>query len=332
MFDSTRTPVVAAAAAFVLGASILWAQPPAGAPAGGAVPAGGGAGGGFARTMRPPASYDFSDNTGFTSLFDGSLKGWDYDTNLWDIKDGAIHIAASCEKPTGTVYAVSSAGEFGDFILKYELKGTGNINGGMQFRSYVSSDPAATGTKYPPRAPRPAGGAPGAAGAAAGGAARAGGGPGGAPGAGAPAGPPRQPACANPGTPPSRESEAKWDLFGPQADFDRNNNFSAMNYEQGGRGIMATPGYSLVAEPGSVKSAAQVATKEQLDSWFHKDDWNQFMIVAIGHSTSIYMNGHLVTELLDLDPKYFRSSGKIGIESESTGDLWARNINIKKLD
>jgi hypothetical protein len=121
-------------------------------------------------------------------------------------------------------------------------------------------------------------------------------------------------------------------MAGPQADFDRNNNFSAMNYEQGGRGIMATPGYSLIADSDGIKAVAQVATKEQLDSWFHKDDWNQFIIVAIGHSTSLYMNGHLVTQLIDQDPKYFRTSGKIAIESESTGDLWTRNVSIKKLN
>jgi hypothetical protein len=300
------------AAALLFSAGMLSAQSPAGGlPPGAGAPGGGGGG----RMMRGPASYDAADNSGFTSLFDGTLKGWDYDTKLWDIKDGAIHIAASCEKPTGTVYAITTAGEFGDFILKYELKGTGNINGGMQFRSYVAADPSASGTKYPPRQPRPA-----APPAGAGGAARAGGGP------------PRPPACANPGTPPTHEAEAKWDMAGPQADFDRNNNYSAMNYEQGGRGIMAMPGYSLLADASGVKATAQIATKDQLDSWFHKDDWNQFMVVALGHSTSIYMNGHLITQLIDLDPKFFRSSGKIGIESESTGDLWARNIYIKKLD
>ena len=121
-------------------------------------------------------------------------------------------------------------------------------------------------------------------------------------------------------------------MAGPQADFDRNNNFSAMNYEQGGRSIMATPGYSLFADASGVKYISQIATKDELNSWFHKDDWNQFIVVAIGHSTSIYMNGHLVTQLIDVNPAYFRSSGKIGIESESFGDLWARNISIKKLD
>ena len=43
------------------------------------------------------------------------------------------------------------------------------------------------------------------------------------------------------------------------------------------------------------------------------------------------MNGHLVTEFVDFDPKYFRSSGKIGVESESLGDVWVRNISVKKL-
>jgi hypothetical protein len=121
-------------------------------------------------------------------------------------------------------------------------------------------------------------------------------------------------------------------MAGPQADFDRNNNFSAMNYEQGGRGIMATPGYALYADASGVKATAQIATKDQLDSWFHKDDWNQFMIIAVGHSTSIFMNGHLVTQLTDENPANFRSSGKIGVESESTGDLWTRNISIMKLN
>ena len=57
----------------------------------------------------------------------------------------------------------------------------------------------------------------------------------------------------------------------------------------------------------------------------------QFIVICIGHSTSIYMNGHLVTQFVDTDPKYFRTSGKIGIESESTGDVYVRNISIRKL-
>ncbi|SEB50837.1 3-keto-disaccharide hydrolase [Terriglobus roseus] len=265
---------------------------------------------------RGPAAFDFADNNGFTSLFDGSLKGWDFDKGLWDIQDGAIHIAATCEKPTGTVYAITDTGEYGDFILKYEMKGTGNINGGMQFRSYIAADPAAAGTRFPARQ-RPAGGVP----------------PSGFTGqAGTSMAPGRPPACANPGIAPTRASQAKWDMAGPQVDFDRNNNFSGMNYEQGGRGIIARPGYALYADSDGVKSLAQIATKDVLDSWFHKDDWNQFVVVALGHSTSIFLNGHMVTQMIDNDSRFFRSSGKIGIESEATGDLWVRAVSVKKLN
>ncbi|MGI4854483.1 MAG: 3-keto-disaccharide hydrolase [Janthinobacterium lividum] len=267
---------------------------------------------GFHRIGQPPPTYDFSDNTGFTPLFDGTLKGWSYDPAIWDIRDGAIHLSATCEKPTGTVYAVSTSGEYGDFILKYELKGTGNINGGMQFRSYVTGDPAATGTKMVP-APRLA--AP----------------PRPAPAANAATRPQRPAGCANPGTPPTRESQAKYDMAGPQADFDQANHYSGMFYEQSGRAVIATPGYSMYADASGSYAMAKLFDKAQHDEWFHKDDWNQFIVVALGHSVSIYMNGHLVTQIMDTDPKYFRASGKIGVESESLGDLWARNISIKKL-
>ena len=268
---------------------------------------------GFHRIMEPPPTYDFADNTGFTSLFDGTLKGWSYDPNLWDIKDGAIHIAATCEKPTGTVYAVSDTGEYGDFILKYEMKGTGKINGGMQFRSYVTSDASASGPKMVPvpRAampPRPAVG-----------------------GAAATPRPPRPKDCANPGTAPSRESQAKWNMAGPQADFVADNKYSGMFYEQSGRAVIALPGMSMFADANGSYTMAQLVDKTTFDSWFHKDDWNQFMVVAIGHSVSIYMNGHLITQFVDADPKYFRATGKLGVESESEGDLYTRNIWIKKL-
>ena len=121
-------------------------------------------------------------------------------------------------------------------------------------------------------------------------------------------------------------------MFGPQADFDGNNNFSAMFYEQGGRGIIAFPGHVIYSEAGKpVQDMATLADKATLDSWFKKEDYNQFMIVAKGNTTSLFMNGHLITEFIDTDPAYFRSGGKIGLEVEATGELWARNIWLKKL-
>src|SRR3954447_9256612 len=115
-------------------------QPPA--------PAGRGGGGGF---FRAPTPFDYADNEGWLSLFNGeTLNGWDGDPRFWSVKDGAIYVEPSCEKPTGTIYLVWQGGDAEDFMLKFESKGTGNVNGGMQCRSYMAADNNVT-LKYPGR-------------------------------------------------------------------------------------------------------------------------------------------------------------------------------------
>src|ERR1700712_1084802 len=70
-----------------------WAgcQAPAapGAPAAQGAP---GAGGGGPRRMGA-AAYDYSDNEGFTQMFDGkTMNGWDGDTRFFSVKDGALYM------------------------------------------------------------------------------------------------------------------------------------------------------------------------------------------------------------------------------------------------
>jgi Domain of Unknown Function (DUF1080) len=300
--------------------------PPPGQPqvAPGGAPAGqpGGRGGGFGRGGQP---FDYADNEGWVSLFDGqTLNGWDGDPRFWSVKDGAIYVEPTCEKPTGTIYLVWQGGEPGDFMLKFESKGTGQVNGGIQYRSYMTADSNVV-LKYPGR-----GGGGTLANANAGrGNPGAGRGPG-APGGGG-RGPGRGPQCANPGTPPSMAERAKWDMAGPQFDFDAGNMYPGQYYEQLGRGIAAAPGTVVVAEPGVRRVLATIADKETRDSWFKKDDYNQFLLVAKGNTHSMYMNGHLISVFIDNDPTYFRASGKIGVEVESTGAYYTRNLWLKRM-
>lgn len=302
-------------------------QPPAGgAPA----PPVAGRGGGFGRGGQP---FDYADNEGWVSLFDGqSLNGWDGDTRFWGVKDGSIYVEPSCEKPTGTIYLVWQGGEAADFMLKFESKGTENVNGGVQFRSYLTADNDVN-LKYPGR---------GGAGFLAGAGGRGGrGGPGGGGRAGAGAqgrggaagrGPGRGPQCANPGTPPTAAEKAKWDMAGPQFDFDAANRYCAQYYEQSSiRGIAAAPGTIVLAEPGVRRVLATIADKATLDSWFHKDDYNQFLLIAKGPVSTMFMNGHLISEFIDNDPGYFRPTGKIGLEVEGTGAYYTRNIWFKRM-
>ncbi|HTS27252.1 MAG TPA: DUF1080 domain-containing protein [Bryobacteraceae bacterium] len=302
--------------------------PPAGPPAEGRAPgaqAAGRGGGTFGRGGQP---FDYADNEGWISLFDGqTLNGWDGDTRFWSVKDGAIYVEPTCEKPTGTIYLVWKGGEPGDFMLKFESKGTGNVNGGVQYRSYLTADNNVV-LKYPGRggggmmanAGPPRGGPGGPGGRGPGGPGTRGGGRGG-----------RGPQCANPGTPPSAEERARWDMAGPQFDFDANNTFSGQYYEQLGRGIAAPPGTIVLADPGQRRILATIADKETRDSWFRKDDYNQFLLIVKGNVSTMVMNGHLTSEFIDNDPAYFRASGKIGIEVEGTGGYYTRNIWLKRM-
>ena len=121
-------------------------------------------------------------------------------------------------------------------------------------------------------------------------------------------------------------------MAGPQFDFDANNRYPGQYYEQASsRGIAAAPGTIVLADPGVRRVLATVADRATLDSWFKKEDYNQFLLVAKGPVTTMFMNGHLISEFIDNDPAYFRSSGKIGLEVESTGAYFTRNIFLKRM-
>jgi hypothetical protein len=53
------------------------------------------------------------------------------------VENGAITIESTCEKPTGTIYLVWQDGDPSDFELKLEMKGDGDINSGIQYRSWI---------------------------------------------------------------------------------------------------------------------------------------------------------------------------------------------------
>ena len=306
-------------AAGLLGVALVSAQqtpPPAGQPGAPGGPGRGGRGGGFTQ----PDPIDFADTTGWTSMFDGtSLKGWDGNMDLWHVENGTITVESTCEKPTGTVYLIWQGGQPGDFELKAELRGEGaGVNSGIQYRSFIQ----------PPRGPGEGRGGPGGApGAAAGGA--PGGGFGGRGGRGpsgpCPSGQPR-------GT-PNPAAEAKWNLGGPQADFDGTNRYSGQYYEGGTtRGIVAWRGQVVRAEEGKKpRLLATLGDKDELGGYVKINDWNQYHIIARGNQMIHILNGHVMSVFIDDDATKFRKNGLIGIQIEGTGKVSFRNLWIKMI-
>ena len=318
-------------------------QAPQGQP-GAPGPGRGRGGGGFRQPDPFDFDTDFHDHGAWVSLFDGkSLNGWSGDSN-WKVEDGAITIESSCEKPTGTIYLVWQGGEISDFELKMRMKGTGNINSGVQYRSWIAP--------MPQRGQRP--GSPGVPGGAPGQTATAtpqGGAPGGAPGAArqnapgaAPQGPPPGgpggrgnqgpcPSGAPRGTPPDPKSEEQWNMWGPQYDFDAANHYTGQFYEQlTGRGIIAWKGQIVRTETGkNPRLLATVGDQAAVDAIYKPNEYNELHIIAIGNQMTHVLNGRVISILIDEDAAKSHRSGKIGIEVESTGKIFVKDIWLKKL-
>jgi hypothetical protein len=302
--------VIAVAAALAAGQ----AQPP-GPPAGQAP--GAGRGGGFTQ----PDPLNYSDYTGWTSLFDGAtLTGWDGSPAVWKVAGGAITATSTCENPVGTTYLIWQGGESADFELKAEMKGEGpGINSGIQYRSAVQA-PVQRGAP-PPGAAAASGSSPGAAAAG-----RSGGG-GRGPQGPCPSGQPRGR--------PDPMALAKWNLIGPQFDFDGLNRYPGQYYQSGAppRFIEAYRGQVVEANEGRPpRIIGSVGDLESLGGYVNLNNWNQIHLIARGHTLVHILNGHVMSTFIDNDPARFRRSGVIGLQIEGTGTISFRNIYLKRLD
>ena len=121
-------------------------------------------------------------------------------------------------------------------------------------------------------------------------------------------------------------------MGGYQYDFDNPGQYPGQLYEQStGRGIITWKGEVVETREGQPKQLlASLGDKATVDSWFNKDNWNTEEIIAVGNVLTHMMNGHLVSETIDDERSRARARGKIGIEVESTGEIFVKNVWLKK--
>src|SRR5436190_18416891 len=87
-----------------------------------------------------PNACNWADNTGFTSIFDGSLRGWDGDTRFWRVErdengDPMIVGIATPEAPSGNAYLTYRPLQAHDFDFKADMRFINQGGGGIQYRS-----------------------------------------------------------------------------------------------------------------------------------------------------------------------------------------------------
>jgi hypothetical protein len=108
-------------------------QPPQGRPSKGSGQTGEGQARGGGRRGALP--LDPADRTGFESIFDGTMKGWDGDPTLWKVENGMIVGETTAANPLKeNTFIIWRGGEPADFELKVEVR-MSSTNSGIQFRS-----------------------------------------------------------------------------------------------------------------------------------------------------------------------------------------------------
>ena len=85
-----------------------------------------------------PNACNWADNTGFTAIFDGTLKGWDGDLRFWRAErdengDPMIVGISTPEAPSGNAYLTYRPLQAKDFDFKADMRFINRGGGGIQY-------------------------------------------------------------------------------------------------------------------------------------------------------------------------------------------------------
>jgi hypothetical protein len=295
---SRNLPNVFFASALVLGITFgMTAAAQLAQPTGAARPAGG-AGLGFAH----PAAEDWNDHEGWQQIFDGkTLNGWDGIPGHWSVEDGAIVGTSTDENPAGTTNLIWRGGQPANFRLRFEVKMEGSgANGGFQYRGKNDPLPVRTMDSARMAAMTP------------------------------------EMKARIEKSQELNQKNAKWSMWGYQADFDAGNRYTGQLYDAGtGRNILAWRGDAVAAEPGGkIVKIGSLGNYEDLKAYIKPlGEWNQMEVIADGNTMTHILNGHVMAIVVDTDPKNFSPKGLIAFELEGPGNVKIshRNIWLKQL-
>lgn len=143
-------------------------------------------------------------------------------------------------------------------------------------------------------------------------------------------------------------AEPLFALKGYQADIDAANTYTGQNYEERGRTILAFPGQSVrlpeVSGPigdyakGNIWTAAEavesLGERDSLRLLIKENDWNEIRIVAKGNQLEHYVNGTLMSKVVDEDVANRKLEGSLGFQVHVGPPMKIeyRNIRLKQLD
>jgi len=121
-----------------------------------------------------------------------------------------------------------------------------------------------------------------------------------------------------------------WVVGGYQADIDSADTYSGILYdEKGTRSIMAERGQRVVFDKEGQKRAEKFAEKEALQKEIKKEDWNEYLVIVKGVNFKHYINGKLMSEVTDNDPKKQVLSGILALQLHAGPPMKVEFKNVR---
>ena len=128
--------------------------------------------------------------------------------------------------------------------------------------------------------------------------------------------------------------DIKFAMKGYQADMDGEQMFTGQIYEECGRGFLALRGQSnYIANGGKPGVVGSLGSSDELKGLIKGADWNDVHIVARGNVLIQYLNGRMMSMLVDDDESNRKLDGLVGIQCHKGPPMKieVRNIRIKNL-
>ncbi len=126
----------------------------------------------------------------------------------------------------------------------------------------------------------------------------------------------------------------RWIVSGYQADFDSEQTYSGILYEERGRGILSLRGEKTVIDENDQRTKSRFASDEELRSKIHGGQWNTYTVEARGDRLRHWLNGQLMSETVDRARDHRRGSGVLALQVHQGPPMMVffRNFKLQRFE
>ena len=127
--------------------------------------------------------------------------------------------------------------------------------------------------------------------------------------------------------------EDKFVVSGYQGDIDSSTQYSGMTYEEKARGFLAERGQKTTIASDGTKSVEAIGDAAELQKLIHNEDWNDYTIIAQGNHLRHFINGALMSEVIDNQADAAAKDGVIAIQVHQGPPMTiqVRDMRIREL-